>query len=147
MTSHSAAFAEASATPQSSARTGYRVGWLLSGVAVLFLSWDAAMKLVRHPLAVEGSKSLGFSEHTIFAVGVIASCCVVVYAIPRTAVLGAILWTGYLGGAVATHLRLGNPLMSHTLFPIYVAILLWGGLALRDPRVFALLRGPKPVER
>jgi hypothetical protein len=66
--------------------------------------------------------------------------CLVVYLIPRTAVLGAILWTGYLGGAIATHVRVGNPLFSHLLFPVYVAALLWAGLWLRDERVRAVLR-------
>jgi hypothetical protein len=65
--------------------------------------------------------------------------CLILYVIPRTAPLGAVLWTGYLGGAIATHLRLDNPLFSHTLFPIYVAALLWGGLYLRDARVRALV--------
>jgi hypothetical protein len=62
-----------------------------------------------------------------------------VYLVPRTAVVGAVLWTGYLGGAIATHVRVGNPLLSHTLFPIYVAVLLWGGLYLRDSRVKSLI--------
>jgi hypothetical protein len=65
--------------------------------------------------------------------------CLIIYVVPRTAPLGAILWTGYLGGAIATHVRVGNPLASHTLFPIYVAALLWGGLWLRDRRVRGLL--------
>lgn len=151
MSTLDAEFATASAESQHvhSARSGAarKLGWILSGLALLFLSWDAAMKLVRHPLAIEGSKALGYSEHAIVSVGVIAAGCVVVYAVPRTAVLGAILWTGYLGGAIATHLRVGNPLLSHTLFPVYVAILLWGGLALRDPRVLALLRPVDPAKR
>ena len=61
------------------------------------------------------------------------------YLVPRTAVVGAVLWTGYLGGAIATHVRVGNPLLSHTLFPIYVAVPLWGGLYLRDSRVKSLI--------
>jgi hypothetical protein len=65
--------------------------------------------------------------------------CLTLYLVPRTAVLGAVVFTGYLGGAVATHLRIGNPLLSHTLFPVYVAALLWGGLYLRDPRLRALM--------
>lgn len=152
MTTLHAEFATSSVASQhlhssrSGAAKARKLGWILSGFALLFLSWDAAMKLIRHPLALEGAKTLGFSEHAIVSVGVIAACCVVVYAMPRTAVLGAILWTGYLGGAIATHLRVGNPLLSHTLFPIYVAILLWGGLALRDPRVLALLRPLGPAK-
>ena len=73
--------------------------------------------------------------------------CLVTYVIPRTSVLGAVLWTGYLGGAVAIHVRAGSPLFSHTLFPIYVAAFLWGGLWLRDRRVRALLSATPPSDR
>jgi DoxX-like family len=111
----------------------------LSGFVVLFLGWDAAMKLIQHPMAVEGTTELGYPASSLVPVGLLAAACTVLYAIPRTAVLGAILWTGYLGGAIATHVIAGNPLFSHTLFPIYIAVVLWGGLALRDPRVLALL--------
>ncbi|HEY5958535.1 MAG TPA: DoxX family protein [Polyangiaceae bacterium] len=126
------------------AKASVWVGRILSGISLLFLSWDAIIKLMRHPMAIAASAELGYSERAVVTIGAIAACCVVLYAIPRTAVLGAILWTGYLGGAIATHLRVGNPLFSHTLFPIYVAVLLWGGLALRDPRVLMLLG---PIER
>jgi hypothetical protein len=74
----------------------------------------------------------------VFPIGVILLSCVVAYVIPSTSVLGAVLLTGYLGGAVATHVRVGNPLFSHTLFPIYVALFVWGGLFLRDARLRAL---------
>jgi hypothetical protein len=79
----------------------------------------------------------------VFGLGVILLSCVVAYAIPRTSVLGALLLTGYLGGAVATHVRVANPLFSHVLFPTYIAALLWGGLILRDARLRALL----PIRR
>jgi hypothetical protein len=75
----------------------------------------------------------------VFSLGVTLLACVVAYILPRTSVLGALLLTGYLGGAVATHVRVGNPLFSHVLFPTYVAALLWGGLLLRDARLRALL--------
>lgn len=115
-------------------------GRILTGIAVLFLSFDAAIKLVGAREAVEGTVQLGWQPHHLPIIGTIAAVLLVLYVIPRTAPLGAILWTGYLGGAVATHLRVDNPLFSHILFPIYVAAVLWGGLYLRDPRVRALIR-------
>jgi DoxX-like family len=118
-------------------------GRSLSGFATLFLLVDSAMKLVKAPPAVEGSVQLGYPESVVFGLGVLLLVCIVAYAIPRSAVLGAILLTGYLGGAVATHVRVGNPLFSHTLFPVYVGVMIWGGLYLRDTRVRALfLRAP-----
>ncbi len=115
-------------------------GRVLSGIGVLFLAMDATMKLLQLPVAVEGTTQLGYPEAVILPIGIIQLACLVLYVVPRTAVLGAILWTGYLGGAIATHVRVGNPLLTHVLFPIYVAALLWGGLWLRDRRVRALLQ-------
>jgi len=114
-------------------------GRILSALAVLFLLFDAVGKLLRPPAVVEGTKQLGYSPDVILALGVIQVVCLIVYLVPRTAVLGAIIWTGYLGGAVATHVRVGNPLFSHILFPTYVAALLWGGLWLREQRLRALV--------
>jgi len=114
-------------------------GRALSGFALAFLTWDTLIKLSLHPMAVQSSASLGFGPEALLVIGALEALCLVLYALPLTAPVGAVLWTGYLGGAIATHLRLGNPLFSHTLFPIYVAILLWGGLALRDRRVMSLL--------
>jgi hypothetical protein len=82
---------------------------------------------------------LGWPASAILPLGIIQLVCLAVYLIPRTAILGAVLWTGYLGGAIATHMRLGNPLFSHTLFPTYVAALLWVGLWLRDRRLRAII--------
>ncbi|MFL5576367.1 MAG: DoxX family protein [Gemmatimonadaceae bacterium] len=115
-------------------------GRILTGIAVLFLAFDAAIKLLLSKQAVEGTLLLGYQPHHLPIIGTIAAGCLVLYVIPRTAPLGAILWTGYLGGAVATHLRLDNPLFTHILSPIYVAAFIWGGLYLRDDRVRALLR-------
>ena len=115
-------------------------GRVLSGLAVLFMLMDASMKLLQLPVAVEGTTSLGYPASVIFTLGVIQLVCLIAYLVPRTAVLGAILWVGYLGGAVAAHVRLGNPLFSHILFPLYVAAFLWVGLALRDDRVKALFQ-------
>ncbi len=118
-------------------------GRVMSGQVSLFLAWDAGIKLTRHPMAVQGMADLGLPAYTLLIAGLLAAACLVLYLVPRTAVLGCILWTGYLGGAIAVHLRADNPLFSHTLFPLYVAVFLWGGLALRDSRVMALLRSPE----
>jgi len=115
-------------------------GRVLTGIAILFLTFDAVVKLAGAKEAVEGTVQLGWQPHHLPILGTLALVLLVLYAIPRTAPLGAILWTGYLGGAVATQLRVDNPLFSHVLFPIYIAAILWGGLYLRDDRVRALLR-------
>ena len=118
-------------------------GRVLTGIAVLFLVFDATFKLFVSPEAVAGTVDLGWAEHHLRILAVIQFVCLAVYLVPRTAPLGAVLWTGYLGGAIATHLRVDNPLFSHTLFPIYVAALLWGGLYLRDARVRAAVKGQR----
>jgi len=128
---------------QPATRTTARTLWagrIITGLAVLFLIFDMAMKFLALPQAVQGTAELGWPAHHLLTLGLIQLVCLVIYLIPRTAPLGAVLWTGYLGGAIATHLRIDNPLFSHILFPIYIAALVWGGLYLRDPRVRALLR-------
>ena len=115
-------------------------GWVLSGIAVLFLLFDAGIKVLKLPFAVEATTQLGYPASTIVPIGLLEIGCLILYLVPRTSVLGAILWTGYLGGAVATHVRAGSPLLGFTLFPTYVAALLWAGLWLRDDRVRAVLR-------
>jgi len=117
----------------------------MQGLATLFLAADSIAKLVVSPEILQADSNLGFPNESIPLVGVIGLVCLVAYLIPRTSVLGAVLWTGYLGGAIAIHVRVGNPLATHTLFPVYIAILLWGALWLRDERVRALipLRMPK----
>jgi hypothetical protein len=90
-------------------------------------------------IAAEATQQLGYPPHLLPVIGWIEVICLVLYLVPRTSVFGALLWTGYLGGAVATHFRIGNPLPSHTLFPIYIATLLWLGLWLRDRRLRAVL--------
>lgn len=117
------------------------IGRVLSGIAVAFLLFDAAGKLFKVGPVIEGSAKLGYPESTIVPIGVLLLAGVVLYLIPRTSVLGAIYLAAYLGGAVASHYRLGNPLASHVLFPVYVAAFLWGGLALRSPRLLAVLTG------
>ena len=114
-------------------------GRVLSGLAVLFLLFDAGVKVLRHPMAVQGTAELGYPQSVVVVLGIVQLVCLAVYLVPRTAVLGAVLWTGYLGGAVATHVRIGHPLFSHVLFPVYVAVLLWVGLWLRDERLRTVL--------
>jgi hypothetical protein len=113
-------------------------GRILSGLVALFLAFDATIKLLAVPAAVEGTAKLGFPPGSLFALGLIQVICLIAYLVPRTAVIGAILWTGYLGGAIATHLRTGGPLFS-LIFPFIVAALLWGGLWLRDRRTRAVV--------
>lgn len=127
------------ASTRGSSRKAIWTGRALSGLAVLFLLFDAVVKLLGHPAAVEGTTRLGYPASVLFGLGVLQVVCLVLYLVPRTSVLGAILWTGYLGGAVATHVRVGNPLFSHILFPIYIGALLWAGLWLRDARLRALI--------
>ncbi|ACL66655.1 conserved hypothetical protein [Anaeromyxobacter dehalogenans 2CP-1] len=123
-------------------RTAVWTGRVLSGLAIAFLALDAMGKLVRAAPVLEGTQQLGFPLDTVVGIGATLLACVALYAVPRTAALGAILLTAYLGGAVATQVRVGNPLFSHVLFPTYVAALIWGGLVLRDRRLrVALLRG------
>jgi hypothetical protein len=118
-------------------------GRIMSGLVALFLLFDSVINLVKLPIAVEGTTQLGYPVHTVVGIGIVLLACLVVYLIPRTVIFGAILLTGYLGGAIATHVRVGSPLFSHVLFPIYVALLVWGGVCLRCPRLRALI----PVQR
>jgi len=113
-------------------------GLAASGLAAAFLLFDTALKVFNTGAAVEATTQLGYPASTIVIIGVIELVCLVTYLVPRFVFVGAILLTGYLGGAVATHLRVENPLFSHTIFPLYVAALIWGGLYLRDGRLRAL---------
>ena len=117
------------------------VGRALSGLAAAFLVMDGVMKLVEPKVVVDTTLQLGFPEHTILGLGITLLAATVLYLLPRTALLGAILLTGYLGGAVAAHVRIGSPLFTHVLFPVYVALMVWGGLFLRDMRLRAALAG------
>jgi hypothetical protein len=131
------------APPLAPSRAALWGGRISSGLAVLFLTFDAGFKLFASLEALESGPDLGWTVQSVRVLGWIQLVCLAAYLVPRTRVLGALLWTGYLGGAVATHLRVANPLLSHTLFPIYIATLLWLGLWLCDLRVRALL----PVTR
>ena len=125
--------------PRSHASVATWAGRVMSGVAIVFLAVDGLVKLLRLPPAMEGTAQLGYPLDVVFPLGVVLLVCVLAYATPRTSFWGAVLLTGYLGGAVATHVRVGNPLFTHVLFPVYVAALLWGGLLLRAPRLRAVL--------
>lgn len=114
-------------------------GRVLTGLFLIFMLFDSTMKFMRTPEALKGTADLGWPVSVLTPLGVILLILLALYVIPRTSVLGAIFLTGYLGGAVATHVRIGNPLFSHILFPIYVALIMWVGLALRNPRVRAFL--------
>jgi hypothetical protein len=112
-------------------------GRIFSGLPVLFLLVDGAMKLVKPAPVVEATVGLGYPESVIIPIGVVLIVCTILYLIPKTSVLGAILLTGYLGGAVATHVRTGESLFS-IVFPVIFGVLLWLGLYLRDTRLRAL---------
>jgi hypothetical protein len=114
-------------------------GYVLTTLVSLFLAFDTVIKVLMLAPAVQGTAQLGYPANTVVWIGMIELVCLVLYLVPRTSVLGALLLTGYLGGAIATHVRVGSPLLSHTLFPIYVALLTWGGLYLREPRLRELV--------
>ena len=114
-------------------------GRIFSGLAILFLLFDGAIKLVPLDIVITTSQQLGIPTELARILGVLTLACTILYAIPRTSVLGAILLTGYMGGAIYTHLRAGSPLFSHTLFGVYLALMIWGGLYLRDERLRALI--------
>ena len=121
--------------------TSVWIGRVLSGLLIVFLVFDGAIKLVPLQVVTDTMIELGYSGSVDQArlLGVLTLLCTVLYAIPRTSILGAILLTGYLGGAMATHLRIGNPLFTHLLFGLYLGVMAWGGLYLRDPRLRTLI--------
>jgi DoxX-like family len=110
------------------------MGRVLSGIVILFMLFDGAIKLVPWPVVTESMDRIGYgsSETLARTLGAITIACTVLYAIPPTSILGAILLTGYLGGAIASHLRIDSPLFSHVLFGFYIGLMVWGGLWLRD---------------
>ena len=126
-------------TVESSAKKRSTAGYVLTGLVAAFLTFDTVMKLLQLAPAVQGTTELGYPAGTVVAIGAIELVCLVLYLVPRTSVLGALVLTGYLGGAIATHVRVGSPLPTHTLFPIYVALMVWGGLYLRESRLRELL--------
>jgi hypothetical protein len=123
----------------SSSRGSIWIGWVLTILSTLVFLMDAVMKLIKPAFVVDATVKLGYPENVIQGLGFALLVCTILYAIPNTSVLGAILLTGYLGGAVASNLRAGSPLFSNVLFPVYFAIILWGGLYLREKRLRELV--------
>jgi hypothetical protein len=138
-TLHEARPAVADKTPVS--RPARWLGRVLSGLVIVFMLFDGAIKLVPWPIVTETMDRIGYgsSETLARSLGVIIAVCAVLYAIPPTSIVGAILLTGYLGGAMASHLRIGSPLFTHTLFGFYLGLMVWGGLWLRDRSLRALI--------
>lgn len=128
------------AWPETTTKTMRRVGYIVSALPVLFLLMDGAMKLLALPAVLEASAQLGYPATAALAreLGAILLVCTVLYVYPRTSVLGAVLLTAFLGGTVATHIRVDNPLFTHTLFGVYLGVFIWGGLLLRDAQLRAL---------
>jgi hypothetical protein len=122
-------------------KTALWSGRILSALVILFLLFDSVIKLIPIAPVTETLQQLGYSPSINLArgLGILTLACTLFYAIPRTAVLGAILLTGLLGGAMATHLRVGSPVFSHLLFGAYLGLMVWGGLWLRDAQLRALL--------
>jgi DoxX-like family len=138
-------FMQADARPALVSNKMLWAGRIICALVVLFLLFDSSIKLIQLAPAVEGTIRLGYPVSLVRPIGVILLICTVLYTIPRTSILGAMLLTGYLGGAVASQLRIGEPLFSNVLFPVYVGVLLWAGLFLRNEALRALvpLRRPK----
>jgi hypothetical protein len=122
-------------------KTARWTGRVLSGLVIVFMLFDRAIKLVPWPIVTETMEKIGYgsSESLARTLGVITVACTVLYAIPPTSIVGAILLTGYLGGAMASHLRIGSPLFTHTLFGLYLGLMVWGGLWLRDRSLRTLI--------
>jgi hypothetical protein len=117
-------------------------GRILSGLVSVLFAFDLAIKLLRLPDAVQATVQLGYAESAVPVIGAILLVCLVLYVVPRTALVGAVLLTGYLGGAIASQLRAGGPPFND-VFPLIVAAMVWGGLWLRDPRTHALVSAPR----
>jgi hypothetical protein len=116
---------------------------VMGALVILFMLMDSIFKLFPNDIVTEGTVELGYQVHHIPVMGVLGLLSIVLFAIPRTSVLGAILLTGYFGGAIATHLRLDNPLFSHILFPVYLAVLAWGSIWLKNEMFRKLIAGKK----
>jgi hypothetical protein len=133
----------ASATDVQPSRASARTGLVITILVDLFLLFDSVTKLLRLPAVVAATVQLGFPAHTVPLMGTLLLIGLVVYNVPRTAVFGAVLLTGYLGGAVCANVRTEQPLFGYVLFPVYVAVLLWLGLYLRSPALRELVRSPR----
>lgn len=112
---------------------------VMGGIVILFMLVDSVFKFIQPTEVVESTLELGFAEHHIIVIGILGLISILLYTFPRTSLLGAVLLTGYWGGAIATHIRLDNPLFSHILMPVFLGILAWGALWLKDERVRNLM--------
>jgi hypothetical protein len=121
-------------------RSGARIGRMLTALLTLFLLFDSAVKLIQLPPVVEATVQMGFPAYTVPVIGAVLLVCVVLYVVPRTAVLGAVLLTGYLGGAVCAQMRIEAPLLSTVLFPVYLGVVVWIAVYLRSGALRALVR-------
>ena len=131
---------EAKNSPSKRATT---LGWILSLIPILFLLFDSTGKLMKPEVVVQGTLDLGYPESAITGIGIVLLICTILYAVPRFSFAGAVLLTGYLGGAIATHVRVENPVLTHILFPVYVGIFIWGGLYLRNKKLRAIVLNKK----
>lgn len=113
-------------------------GYALTGFFTLFMLFDVAIKLIQLPIVEQTMAQLGYPPGLGFPIGLIEMVCLLLYLVPRTRILGAVLFTAVFGGAIASHLRLADPLFSHTLFGVYLGLFMWGGIWLRDPALRAL---------
>ena len=116
------------------------VGAVMTTLVALFMVFDFGIKFTTNDAAVTAFAELGYPMPLASAIATLEAFCLLVYLVPRTSILGALLLTGYLGGAIASHVRIGSPLFSHVLFPIYVGLMIWGGLILRDDDLRAFVR-------
>jgi DoxX-like family len=123
----------------SSSKAMLWAGWGMSGLTVVFMLFDGISKLALERHVVQAMTEIGYPEGVIRPLGIVILTCTILYAIPSTAIFGAILLTGFLGGAVASKVRLEDPLFGSILFGVYIGILAWSGLYLRDDRIRALL--------
>ena len=120
-------------------KTKLWISYAMSGLVILFMLMDSIMKFVKPTEVIEGTLALGFAEEHLPIIATLGLISTLLYVFPRTSILGGILLTAYFGGAVATHVRLNNPLFTHVLFTVYFGILIWGGLWLRNSKLRELL--------
>jgi DoxX-like family len=116
-------------------RAASRTGTVLTVLLALFFLFDAVPKLLQLPVVVEATRQMGFASSAVPVIGAVLLVCVALYLVPRTAILGAVLLTGYLGGAICAQLRIEAPLFSTMLFPVYMGVAVWGALYLRSPQL------------
>jgi DoxX-like family len=128
----------ANTEPVARSKAPARIGWALSILTIAFMLFDAAGKLALESHVVDATTKIGYPVDAIRPLGVVALLCTILYAVPRTAILGAVLLTGFYGGAVASKVRIEDPLFSSILFGVYFGLIAWGGLYLRDERLRSL---------